>query len=585
MDDDWWPDLLRYIPEEAPWDGPKVVVAEIKGYDDPGFSGVRFLTSALVPSNVMATLGGQLSSFHFEVEASGPHPDLHCVGQYEPEIWISLFQGSEHIKCEPLVQSWTSNNRTAMVLDPRFAMTYGLMPRPQSDGTTHWDDPAAPEYDVAVVAGVSRYGDDLRYSDALVIVSRDHLQDYLTLRGMVLVQVYYETRRGHQDAAIEEILVRESAERITEKLKDKEIDVWRDPDGKFVAQVWGARVVAGPGDLPISRDPLDAAGLNWPGLNGPLNRQAARAFLPLQEYVYINDSVLGAYEGKEGFSIHPGTGGVAFENQWSVGHAKRTGRDTIELDVRDLYAGTPYQVIRHWHSHAVAPPAGADPVPNIGTRSEAVVSTLVSLGRKLCHLSQQLGIEGFTVENFIGLDPKKLDYYGWWNGPHVASITYHVPHDLTQEEFLNRCLAFDKVVIEGLGERYLRRLVKAIGKQTDTTEFRSLKLLDRVVCLADEANEAGLSLPNDATEVLARFSDPGSKARRPLQKMFALSDLRQVAGHRKNANDIVPGALERLNIDPKLGASGWGLVLDSVYDRIIGQLQSMEASLDTAIIQ
>jgi hypothetical protein len=64
-----------------------------------------------------------------------------------------------------------------MVLDPGFTMTYGLMPRALGDGSLHWDDPAAPEYDVAVIDPPSHYQFP-HCPTARTRVSRDHLQDF-----------------------------------------------------------------------------------------------------------------------------------------------------------------------------------------------------------------------------------------------------------------------------------------------------------------------------------------------------------------------------------------------------------------------
>jgi len=55
------------------------------------------------------------------------------------------------------------------------------MPQALADGSIHWDDPAAPEFDVAIVESLSVY-QDLRVSEASALVNRRHLKDYLTLR-------------------------------------------------------------------------------------------------------------------------------------------------------------------------------------------------------------------------------------------------------------------------------------------------------------------------------------------------------------------------------------------------------------------
>lgn len=111
-------------------------------------------------------------------------------------------------------------------------MTYGLIPRARADGSTHWDNLADPEFDVAVTSSPSVY-EDLEQSGARAVVSRDYLQDYLTLRGMALVQVYYENRRGERDDAINALLG--DQDRVCEKLRTRQVDVQRRREGGFVA--------------------------------------------------------------------------------------------------------------------------------------------------------------------------------------------------------------------------------------------------------------------------------------------------------------------------------------------------------------
>ncbi len=579
MNDNWWPDLMRYVENEHPWSEPQVVVAEIRGYDDPYIQGLRFLWSALVSSEDLERLDGKLVGFNYKVEANGPRPDIR--GAYHPRFWISATDGTARIQCEPLILGWESNNRTAMVLDPCFAMTYGLMPRALADGSVHWDNPAAPEYDVAIIDAPSVYA-DCRQSDARAVISRDYLQDYLTLRRRHLVHVYYETRRGPRDAAIEAMLC--GQERRIERLHDREVDIMRDQQGGYTAQVWGARLVASPHDLPISSDPLDTIGLVWPGIDEPVTNRLARSFRPMEGIVYVRDNVLAAYEGKPGFSVSATSGGVAFGNQWAVTSTTRIGRDVIRLEVRKLYEGTPNRVIQHWHDYAVAPtPLMLLPESrlerNVGTRSKALVDKLTVVGQLLCGLSAKLGLSGKCVEDFVGLDPQKLAYEGWWNGPHVEPITRHIPVQMGRDEFLQRCQALDKVLIEALGERSLRPLVKAIGPQPETDSFRGMKLLDRILCLVQAANTSGLTLWESAEAVLERFRTEGTDPAQPIVKLFALSDLRQLASHRKDPDIIVPSALKRFGIDLAETADGWGRVLDRIYDGLAEQLEEVERTL------
>ena len=585
MDELWWPDMLRHLANPEAWTGELVTVAELVGYDDPVTPGQRSMWSALISPEDLASLDGDLRAFNHEVESTGK-PSAGAEGKLQPRFHISAYQEAQEaegepivpakrIETEPLVLGWTNNNRTAMVLDPKFTMTYGLMPRALGDGSIHWDDPAAPEFDLAIVDPPSVY-EDLRVSNTRTLVSKAHLQDYLSLRGMCLVQVYYETRSAIQDTAIQAALGSESRRIV--RLRDREIDFWRNSDGTYTAQVWGARVVAKPGALPITVDDLDHVGLQWPGRPAPVTHGDARKLLP-HDWVYVSDTVLGAYEGRPDFDIHPESGGVSFGGQWSVGFCGRVGRDVIRVELKKLHEGTPDRVIRHWHAHAVAPRsefqgAQAFGARNVAIRTRELVCALVDLGERLSALRQALGSKAGSGSDFVGLDRTHLDYVGWWKGALVEPVARHVPLDMVRDVFLDRCLDLDKLAIEVLPERFLRPMVRKVGApQDDIDVFRGLKLLDRLACLAQVANEAGLSLAQAGSEIVTRFHRDGTNPAQPLTHLFVISDLRQIKGHRKDEVDArVKKALARVGIDVQMAAGGWGTVLDRIYDGAIKDL-------------
>lgn len=423
MEEDWWPDMMRDSASEDPWGEELVTVAEMAGYDDPVHPGQRILWSALVSPEVLAALDGNLRAFNHEVESTG-RPGPWAAGALNPHFYISAYLDDRRIECEPLVLGWVNANRTAMILDPRFAMTYGLMPRALGDGTVRWDDPAAPEFDVAVVDPPSVY-ENRKVSRARARVSRVHLQDYLTLRGMHLVQVYYEYRSAFHDRAIQAAL--DGRDRRVERLVDREFDISINCDGSYTAQVWGARVIAGPNTMPITADDLTNVGLTWPAIPEPVTHGVARTLRP-HDWVYVRDTVLAAYEGRPGFLVNPESGGVAFGGQWSVGYCDRVGRDLIRTELKKLYEGTPDRVIRHWHAHAVVrgpdvQAAEAAKARNIAIRAMELVHALVSIGEQLSALTSALELTKRSSADLVGLEREFLDYNGWWNGPFVEPVT------------------------------------------------------------------------------------------------------------------------------------------------------------------
>ena len=582
IDENWWPELLAYVPAEKPWAEPEVLVAEIRSYDDPWIPGTRILWSALVPTDEFQALDGQLIAFNYEVESTGrPGPSRDVAGSLNPRFWIGAYTGDRHIEFEPLVLGWQNNNHSAMVLDPKFAMTYGLMPRSRSDGSVHWDNPAEPEFDVARIGAPSVYK-DLAQTGTRATISRDYLQDYLSLRGMELIQVYWESRHGPQDAAAEALLG--DRKQVNNKLPTREFDVRRRHGGGFFAQVWGARHIAGPGALPITRNPLEEAGLVWPGIDLPVTMQVAQRLRPW-DHVYVRDSVLATYEGRPDFHVGAEDGHVGYSNQWSVGPSRRIGRDVIQLEVRKLYEGAPPRVVQHFHDHAILPtpellsPEGRQ-TRNVGIRSKELVYGVADIGMMLCGIAAMFELEAVGTDAYVGLDRVWLTSNGWWNGAHVEPVRRHIPLDLSRADFLTRCLDLDKLLVEPMAERRLRPLVLAFGTPLDKiSDFRGLKLLDRIVSLCNVAVASGLVPWKSGDEILARHAEPGGELARPLSKLFALSDLRQAAGHRKDPDDVIPSALERFGIDPSISRGGWGTVLDAVYDGLAAQLADINATL------
>ncbi|ESX04881.1 hypothetical protein X769_13950 [Mesorhizobium sp. LSJC268A00] len=395
--------MMSDLANEDPWGEELVTVAEMAGYDDPMHPGQRILWSALVSPEDLASLDGNLRAFNHEVQSTG-RPGPRMAGAVNPRFHISAYLDDRRIECEPLVLGWVNANRTAMMLDPRFAMTYGLVPRALGDGTIRWDDPAAPEFDVAIIDPPSVY-ENLKVSRARARVSRSRLQDYLTLRGMHLVHVFYECRSAVRDSAIQGVLG--GQDRQAERLLDREFDISMNRDSSYTAQVWGARVIAGPGAMPITADDLDNVGLAWPGIAEHVTHDVARK-LRLHNCVYVRATVLAAYEGRAGFQVYPESGSVAFGGQWSMGYCQRVGRDVIRAELKKLYEGTPDRVIRHWHAHAIVPGpdlqgAGAN-ARNIAIRTSELVHALVAIGEHLSALTSALKLTERPGAEFVCLD-------------------------------------------------------------------------------------------------------------------------------------------------------------------------------------
>src|SRR5262249_44980463 len=150
----------------------------------------------------------------------------------------------------------------------------------------------------------------------------------------------------------------------------------------------------------------------------------------------------------------------------------------------------------------------------------------------------------------------------------------HVPLDLSQDAFLARCMSLNKLVVEGLSEKKLRRLLGALGVPADAlSKLGTLKLLDRVVRMAQVANSTGLELAKEGKEILDRLEKEGTTPKQPIERLFALYELRIVSAHKAgDRNKKLAEALERFGVGPGAEAAGYGRILDQVYDALAVEL-------------
>ena len=93
--------------------------------------------------------------------------------------------------------------------------------------------------------------------------------------------------------------------------------------------------------------------------------------------------------------------------------------------------------------------------------------------------------------------------------------------------------------------------------------------------------QPGRARNSSTVRILAKsidWSPPNARRPQPLTR----GDLRQLASHRKNIEQHIPGALERFEIDANMAARGWGSLLDIVYDAVIEQLMHAEKEVGNA---
>jgi hypothetical protein len=523
-----------------------VIVAEIKSFDDGGHGGERITISALVPISDLDAVRQHMAALDYEVRTSGPRPSPREDEVYEPRFWIGA-HGPSQGRYEPLVLSWRAHDQLVFVPEPGFLMTYGLAPRSGGNGAVHWDDPAGPVRDIVKVTAPSVYSFP-KWTHASVSICREYVQDYLTLRKKALVQSFWEKRFSPTDSEIDERLG--SEECVDLDTPNRRLRLFRLDPGVVITEVSGGRVLALPGPLPISNDALEAEGLIWPGVDGPVAHARAMSMIP-SDRVYVDDRVLADYEGRPDFSVSPESGAVSFGTTgWIVG-CRRVGRNLISLELKTLYEGVPAAVMRNWHKFAVEPPPpGVYPAildePNIGKRAKALTYAVVTLGENLAALAQAVRLQGLAPDSFVRLRRSELDYKGWWRFPAAEAIGRHVPLNMPQDAFLDRCLSINKLVVEGLVERSLRKTLHAMGIPPKGIEkLGSLKLLDCIVRMCQAARASGLSFTTSGAEIWRRLSESGTDPRQPIPRMFALYDMRVLKAHSSDDQKKLAACLGR----------------------------------------
>ena len=218
----------------------------------------------------------------------------------------------------------------------------------------------------------------------------------------------------------------------------------------------------------------------------------------------------------------------------------------------------------------------------LAARARRIVYALVrDRGEALAVLASPILNQPLKGADFVGLDRTRLDYAGWWTAEHVEPVTRHIPLTLSQDDFLRRCQKLHQLVVESLKEGIIRKTLVALCiPPNDIGEYRSLKLLDLLIRLAEEADQAGLQLSSDGLELYGRLH-PASNPSSPLKLLFKLNDLRQMDTHQTSSdNGRFSSALRAFSLNPTSFAAGWGTALDVIYDRISETLESVTATIN-----
>jgi hypothetical protein len=320
---------------------------------------------------------------------------LHSTeGIADFQFWIQSPAGPRY---ESLIAVWDNSKHTVLQAHVELLDAYRLVPRYLAKGTVCWDDLSRPVYDVVRVEPVSTYTLD-GYSTARVTVLRDYLEDFLKQRACAAVAVYFDERYSTDDPGVADIIEKHGwhIEQPGRQFWFKEIDL---DFANQISQVSCTELLLDPKSSPIT-EPAEHD-LFWPDRTAPVRGRGKGTFAPM-ELAYIRDEVLSEYEQHPGYDTSPEGGWVGYGNQWAVSFVHRIGRNHLAIELRKLYEGSPFNVIKHYHAYAVpADIAIADRKQhgnrNIGVRARELVYAFMAVNQTLAQIAEALGrIDIFT---------------------------------------------------------------------------------------------------------------------------------------------------------------------------------------------
>jgi len=520
--------------------------------------------------SVLRTLGG----IGHGVSSDARHQAFVTDGSYFPAFYIA---GPGGKRFESLIHTWLNHNKTVLLPDSALLMSYGLTPRIMKDGGLSWDDPDRLVYDVVQVTPVSVYSIEGGSTTARVTVRRDYLEDYLSIKGCAAVATYWDERFSSDDLEVAALIGDHGA-----KFEQPGRELWFMPakldSANQVSQVWGCTLLLSPSGQPIS-DP-DESELTWPDRDLPIRGSGRQVSFGHFEDAYIRDEVLAEYEKREEFEISPESGFVSYDGRWSVSYCSRVGRNHIELELRKLYEGAPFDVIKHFNRFAVkAAVAEKDRethgARHIGIRARDLVQAFLRLTATLAQLSEATGLS-FTQEEIGQFDSADVEYRGWWTFASLKSLGHVVPLTLALPDFLSRCKEVFKL-LENFRPAPLRQILIRLGvKKEAIAEFAGVKLLATICQLATISNDNGFALVSDCAQVSATWD--ANRIIPELRPLFALNALRTAEAHKlsKSTPAKISDALEAFAIDQVECRAGWGKALDLVYDQTASSLEEID---------
>jgi hypothetical protein len=580
IDDEFWPASLAHLTEPYLRDSSQyVTIGEIGSEPVNNFPGTRLLYTAMVPADEADECLGRPGGIghgirHLNVLVYDP-----VCGSPSAAFWVESGR-SDHKRYQSLVESWQVHDRHILLPFAGLLQHYGLSPRVLPDLTIVWDDLSIPTFEVVRVSPLAIYESTEFATTARVEILREYLEDYLLANECVALATQWEERYSTGDPAFDSVVGKQ--EGLKAELKGREVWLKRVKHvkkGDQHSDTWCTRLVMKP------EKGLDSAQeLEWPDHHGPIKGSGIMGGFGVMEEAYVRDGVLVAYENRPEFDIHPETGSVGNGSWWAVGHCRRVGRDHIALELRKLYEGAQFSVIKHYREYAVK--ESSVPVPkndaeerNIGIRAREVIDGYLTYIKAIEEICDAAGLSS-TADEIGGLSESEINYKGWWTFPKLGRLGNVAPLAMSYQQFLARCKDVF-AVFEGLTSGPLRSLLRTLGIPKDQVKEEGLKLSAFLCQLATIAKKEHWGLISDREEVVKNWD---KDARLDFYKpIFALNGLRLADAHAMAVGDPTAQAssLKVFNIEPDKFKTGWGLALDRVYDDIAKSLRDATALLQS----
>lgn len=550
-----------------------VTIAEISSEPVNGYPGTRLLYTAMVPKveaqeclERTAGIGHGVTGGSGELEFAGSPPSPTTA------FWVES-RRSDAKRYQSLVETWRVHDRHIIQPWSGLLRHFSLTPRVLQDGRIVWDDLSIPTYDVVRVAPVSIYTIHDGCSTARVEVLREYLEDFLFSYDCAALATQFEQRFSTGDPIFDSAVG--ATQGFETKLPGRQFWLKRVEnfdEGEQLSDVWCTRLVLMPEHAMDSEQTLV-----WPDHEGPIVGSGIMDGFGVMEEAYVRDEVLLDYENRPEFDIHPEDGSVGHNGWWSVGYCWRVGRDHIGLELRKLYEGAQFGVIKHYCAFAVKRESIPDfdegeKARNIGTRAHQLVKAyldLIAAHQSICDASEL----SFTEKEIGSFSSAEIQYKGWWTFDALGKLGNVSLRGMTYLHFLARCKDLH-ALMEGLKPGPLRSLLRTLGvSKSDVDQHQSLKLSAFLCQLATIAREQHWGLVTDSALILAQWDK--NKILDYYKPLFALNVLRQADAHTSSSLDPKnqSAQLATFGIDPDNYKAGWGLALDLVYDTMTESLR------------